>query len=168
MKDMKKILAALFSLALLPCLFAAEEDFSDVEIDEPFRTCLTAKRLYMKTEGVKGFITPDQKKVVVCVVSTPGKGKSGSALAKMIKVCRIKAQVELKKAEGFEISALTRVGNSISVVSDGKRTETETFSSFLDIAEERVSGIVQSWPVVGTWFSKDEKQFYLAIGTTAE
>ena len=83
----------------------------------------------------------------------------------MVKVCRIKAQVELLKADGYELSAFTKVEDRVVSVSDGKTEKIKSLSSFLDVAEEKVNGVVRSWPVVGTWFSKDGEEFYLAIGT---
>lgn len=158
-------------LSLLGGMFmltAAEKDFSEVDIEEAFYPYLTARKYTMQTTGVKEFRTPDKKRVVVCVVSTANKGKNGSALAQMIKVCRIKAQVELLKADGYELSAFTKVEDRMVQVSDGKKEKMKSLSSFLDIAEEKVNGEVRSWPVIGTWFSKDGEEFYLAIGAVLE
>ena len=151
-------------LALLN-VTAAEADFSDVDIEDAFRPYLTARKNTMRTTGVKEFRTPDSKRINVCVTSTPSKGRSGSAFAQMVKVCRIKAQVELLKADGYELSAFTKVEDRVVSVSDGKTEKIKSLSSFLDVAEEKVNGVVRSWPVVGTWFSKDGEEFYLAIGT---
>jgi len=151
-------------LALLN-VTAAEADFADVDIEDAFRPYLTARKNTMRTTGVKEFRTPDSKRIIVCVTSTPSKGRSGSAFAQMVKVCRIKAQVELLKADGYELSAFTKVEDRVVSVSDGKTEKIKSLSSFLDVAEEKVNGVVRSWPVVGTWFSKDGEEFYLAIGT---
>lgn len=152
--------------AMLFCntAWGAESDFSEVDIEDAFYPYLTARKYLMKTAGVKEFRTPDKKRIIVCVVSTPNKGENGSAFAQMVKVCRIKAQVELLKADGYELSACTKVENRIIQVSDGKKEKIKSLSSFLDVAEENVSGVVRTWPVIGTWFSKDRKEFYLAIG----
>ena len=152
------LLGGMFMLA------AAEKDFSEVDIEDAFHPYLTARKYTMQTTGVKEFRTPDKKRIVVCVVSTANKGKNGSAMAQMIKVCRIKAQVELLKADGYELSAFTKVEDRMVQVSDGKKEKMKSLSSFLDIAEEKVNGEVRSWPVIGTWFSKDGEEFYLAIG----
>lgn len=156
----------LCTAVLLTCIYArgTEKDFSEVDIEDAFYPYLTAKKYIMRTTGVKEFRTPDKKRIIVCVVSTAVNGKSGSAMAKMIKVCRIKAQVELLKADGYELSACTKVEDRMVQVSDGKKEKIKTLSSFLDVAEEKAQGIVRSWPVVGTWFSKDGTEFYLAIG----
>ena len=147
---------------------AAEKDFSEVDIEDAFYPYMTARKRTMQTTGVKEFRTADKKRIVVCVVSTPNKGKNGSALAQMIKVCRIKAQVELLKADGYELSAFTKVEDRMVEVTDGKKEKMESLSSFLNVAEEKVNGVVRSWPVIGTWFSKDGQEFYLAIGAVLE
>ena len=156
----------LFLLLAVGCTIAtaAENDFSKVNIEAAFRPYLTSRKSTMQTPGVKEFKTFDKKRIVVCVASTPNKGQNSSALSKMIKVCRIKAQVELLKADGYELSAFTKVEDRIVQVSDGTREKMESLSSFLDVAEEKVNGTVRSWPVVGTWFSGDGEEFYLAIG----
>lgn len=118
----------------------------------------------MTITGVQEFTAPDKKRIIVCIASTPSKGNSGAAVAKMIKVCRIKAQVELLKAEGYELSAFTQVGDKIISQDDGVHKKIESISSYLSVAEEKINGIVRSWPVIGTWFSKDGKEFYLAVG----
>ena len=162
---MKRILTIAGCLLSLLTVTAAEKDFSDVDIEDAFRPYLTARKNTMRTTGVKEFRTPDRKRIIVCVTSTPSKGRSGSAFAQMVKVCRIKAQVELLKADGYELSAFTKVEDRMVQVSDGKKEKIKSLSSFLDVAEEKVKGVVRSWPVVGTWFSKDGEEFYLAIGT---
>ena len=163
MKKKNRMLIFLLLTGVL-ALGAAEKDFSDVEIEDEFYPYLTARKSLMQTTGVKEFRTPDKKRVIVCVVSTSSKGKNGSAIAKMIKVCRIKAQVELLKADGYELSACTKAEDRMVRVSDGKNEKIKTISLFLDVAEEKVNGVVRSWPVIGTWFSKDGEEFYLAIG----
>ncbi|MBE6370522.1 MAG: hypothetical protein E7055_00415 [Lentisphaerae bacterium] len=145
-------------------LAAAEKDFSEVDIEEEFYPYMTARKNTMKATGVKEFLTPDKKRLIVCVVSTRNKGKNGSAMAQMIKVCRIKAQVELLKANGYKVSAFTKVEEQVVQTSDGQEKKIKSLSNYLNVAEEKVDGVVRSWPVIGTWFSKDGKEFYLAIG----
>lgn len=144
---------------------AAETDFGDVEIDEVFLPYLSAEKRFMQLTGVKEFVLKDQKqRIIVSIVSTPSKGKNASAVAKMIKICRIKAQVELLKAEGYELSAFTKIEDRVVSIDDGQNNKIVSVSTYLNVAEEKVKGLVHSWPVVGTWFSKDGTEFYLAVG----
>jgi hypothetical protein len=155
-------------LTLAAAVFAgaAEADFSDVEVEEPFYPYLTAKKRFMELPGVKEFTSPDGKsRIIVCVTSTASKGNGARALADMIKVCRIKAQVELCKADGYELSAFERAEDHIVSIGDGKHEKIQSVSSYLNVAEERVNSVVRTWPVIGTWYSKDGSEFYLAIGT---
>ena len=164
MHDLK---ICLLALALLPAVFsgAAEADFSDVEVEEPFYPYLTAKKRFMELPGVKEFTSPDGKaRIIVCVTSTASKGSGARALAEMIKVCRIKAQVELCKADGYELSAFQKVEDRFVSIGDGKNEKIQSVSSYLNVAEERVNSVVRTWPVIGTWYSKDGSEFYLAIG----
>ena len=166
----KKWLLSLFTLLLLlyncnGSVFAAETDFDDVEIDAVFHPYLVAKKHFMQFTGVKEFMLNNQKqRIIVSVTSTPSKGKNSSALANMIKICRIKAQVELLKADGYELSSFTKVEDRVVSIDNGQSSEIKSVSSYLNIAEEKVNGVVRSWPVVGTWFSKDGTEFYLAVG----
>ena len=146
-------------------LAAAVSDFSDVEIDDEFLPFLTAKKRFMTSSGVKEFTIPGQKgRIIVCVVSVASKGNSARAVANMTKVCRIKAQVELLKTQGVEMSAFTQVADKVVSIDDGKQKKVKSISTYLSVAEEKVNGIVRAMPVIGTWYSKDKTEFYLAIG----
>ena len=147
-------------------LTAAVSDFSDVEIEDEFLPFLTAKKRFMTSSGVKEFTVPGKKdRIIVCIVSVASKGNSARAVANMTKVCRIKAQVELLKTQGVEMSAFTQVADKVISIDDGEQKKVESISAYLSVAEEKVNGIVRAMPVVGTWFSKDKTEFYLAVGT---
>ena len=166
---MKKFLfygiLVIFTLMALP-LSAAVSDFSDVEIDDEFLPFLTAKKRFMTSSGVKEFTVPGKKdRIIVCVVSVASKGNSARAIANMTKVCRIKAQVELLKTQGVEMSAFTQVADKVVSIDDGKQKKVKSISTYLSVAEEKVNGIVRAMPVIGTWYSKDKTEFYLAVGT---
>ena len=157
------LLLLVFSAAIFSS--AAEADFEQVDIDENFYPYLTAKKRFMQLPGLKEFVPPDGKsRIIVCITSTDVRGKNAKALANMIKVCRVKAQVELLKAERSELSAFQKVEDRVVSTDDGKEQKLLSLSSYLDVAEERVKGVVRTWPVVGTWYSKDKTEFYLAIG----
>lgn len=165
---MKKLLIygilGFLTLATLP-LNAAASDFANVEIDNDYLPFLTAKKRFMTSSGLKEFNIPGQKgRVVVCVVSVASKGSSARAIANMTKVCRIKAQVELLKTQKVEMSAFTKVADKIVSVDDGKTRKILSISSYLNVVEERVNGVVKAMPVIGTWFAKDKTEFYLATG----
>ena len=146
-------------------LAAAVSDFADVEINDEFLPFLTAKKHFMETPGLKEFTIPGQKgRIIVCVVSVASKGNSARAVANMTKVCRIKALVELLRMQQVEISAFTQVADKFVSIDDGKQQKVKSLSSYLNIVEERVDGVVKAMPVIGTWFSKDKSEFYLAIG----
>lgn len=164
MKPFFRICALAVALAASAAGRAAEADFADVDIDEVFHPFLTARKRFMEQSGVKVFALPDGGKAVVCVVSTRSKGTSAAARAAMYKVCRVKAQSELLKADGYELSALSRVESRVICVDDGKRQTIRSVAELLDIAEEKATGEVRSWPVIGTWYSLDGSEFYLAIG----
>ena len=167
MKNLLKIQSTmLFTLVLFTSysVCAGVNDFSDVNIDDNFLPYLSNKKHFMSTPGVREFNTNNNERIIVCVVSMPSKGKSESDFVKMVKICRIKAQVELLKAKEYELSAFTRVEDKYICKNDGVRKEIKSLSSYLNVVEERVEGVVQAWPVIGTWFSKDEKEFYLAVG----
>ena len=165
MMNIKQLLTGLL-LAGCCLSYAAEvSGFTGVEIDDGFLPFLAAKKRLMKTPGVKEFSLPGNRgRIIICIVSVASKGDSADAIAKMMKVCRIKAQVELIKVQEVEISAFTRVEEKIVSVDDGVRKKVESLSSYLDIAEERVHGVVKAMPVIGTWFSHDKRVFYLAVG----
>lgn len=146
-------------------LTAAVTDFAEVEIEDEFLPFLAAKKRLMKTTGVKEFKLPGKTgRMIICIVSVASKGNSARAVANMTKVCRIKAQAELLKTQGVEMSAFTQVADKVVSIDDGKQKKVESISSYLSVTEERVNGVVRSMPVIGTWFSKDKTEFYLAVG----
>ena len=158
------IAAAIVFATVMP-LSAAVSDFSDVEIDDEFLPFLTAKKRFMTSPGVKEFTVPGRKdRIIVCVVSVASKGNSARAIANMTKVCRIKAQVELLKTQGVEMSAFTQVADKVVSTDDGKQQKVKSLSTYLNVVEERVDGVIKAMPVIGTWFSKDKTEFYLATG----
>ena len=164
-KNIFFIAAAIVFATVMP-LSAAVSDFSDVEIDDEFLPFLTAKKRFMTSSGVKEFTVPGRKdRIIVCVVSVASKGNSARAIANMTKVCRIKAQVELLKTQGVEMSAFTQVADKVVSIDDGKQKKVKSISTYLSVAEEKVNGIVRAMPVIGTWYSKDKTEFYLAVGT---
>ena len=119
----------------------------------------------MKTTGVKEFKLPGKTgRMIICIVSVASKGKSARAIANMTKVCRIKAQAELLKTQGVEMSAFTQVADKVVSIDDGKQQKVKSLSTYLNVVEERVDGVVKAMPVIGTWFSKDKTEFYLAVG----
>ena len=147
-------------------LAAAVSDFSDVEIEDEFLPFLAAKKRLMKTTGVKEFKLPGKTgRMIICIVSVASKGKSARAIANMTKVCRIKAQAELLKTQGVEMSAFTQVADKVVSIDDGKQQKVKSLSTYLNVVEERVNGVVRAMPVIGTWYSKDKTEFYLAVGT---
>ena len=159
------IAAAIVFATVMP-LSAAVSDFSDVEIDDEFLPFLTAKKRFMTSSGVKEFTVPGKKdRIIVCIVSVASKGNSARAIANMTKVCRIKAQAELLKTQGVEMSAFTQVADKVVSIDDGKQRKVKSISTYLSVAEEKVNGIVRAMPVIGTWYSKDKTEFYLAVGT---
>lgn len=158
------IAAAIVFATVMP-LSAAVSDFSDVEIDDEFLPFLTAKKRFMTSSGVKEFTVPGKKdRIIVCIVSVASKGNSARAIANMTKVCRIKAQVELLKTQGVEMSAFTQVADKVVSTDDGKQQKVKSLSTYLNVVEERVDGVIKAMPVIGTWFSKDKTEFYLATG----
>jgi hypothetical protein len=166
MKNLFSFVIFLIITLLGQQLFAGVSDFYDVDIDEEFLPFLTAKKRFMKTPGVKEFnLKNPKRKMIVCVVSVESKGKLAKDIAKMIKVCRRKAQVELLKLEGVEVSAFDKAAEKIVSIDDGKKKKVKSLSLYLSVTEERVNGIVKAMPVIGTWFSKDQTEFYLAVGT---
>ena len=147
------------ALAALP-LAAAVSDFAEVEIDDEFLPYLAAKKRLMTSSGVKEFTVSGKKdRIIVCIVSVASKGETPRAIANMTKVCRIKAQAELLKTQGVEMSAFTQVKDEVVSIDDGKQQKVKSVSSYLNIVEERVNGVVRAMPVIGTWFSKDKSEF---------
>lgn len=155
-----------FCLLLGLNIVAAEADFRDVQIEKPFKALLTKKKEHMSLPGLKEFREADGTRHIVCIVSMASKGTTAKAKMTMTKICRTKAAAELLRAIEVEISGITRFEEKITSVSDGKKEKITSISNYLNVIEERVHGVVQTMPVVGTWYSLDGTEFYLAIGQT--
>ena len=157
--------AAIFSSFFAINTQAGVSDFSNVEIEDDFLPYLAAQKRFMQYGGIKEFKIPgEESRVIVCVVSVPSKGFSARAVSNMIKVCRIKAQVELLKVQQVEVSTVTKIEDRVVSVSDGKKETVKSISDYLNVVKEKAYGVVKAMPVIGTWYSKDKKEFFLAVG----
>ena len=54
------------------------------------------------------------------------------------------------------MSAFTQVADKVVSIDDGKQQKVKSLSTYLNVVEERVDGVVKAMPVIDTWFSKDK------------
>ena len=165
---MAGLLLGLPLLVLTPGLASAgdaSQNFSNIDIEEPYREYLLAARMLMEYAGTKFIKLEDGRIVTISVAMTDVKGNSPKERMRQRKVCRAKALKSfLEETKGIKVVAFSRTKDETRVVvEDGVETGTSSFE-FLDLTLTEAEGWVQSMPVVGTWMSKDGAFFYLALG----
>jgi tetratricopeptide (TPR) repeat protein len=158
---------ALLLLAL--ALPGDETPFSDVAIDEPFRSCLLASRLLMDTTGAKVLRLPDGNYLVLAVASAPLEDDTARERAAAEKVCRAAALKELLGAtQGVQVAQVEKVKERTVITLEDGKEKGKSVSEVLQVTTARVAGLTREMPVVGRWRSRDGKVLYMATGVVCD
>ena len=139
--------------------------FATVDISPPFDEYLAAKPLLMEYAGATVIKLKDGRMVILSVASTTVNNNSAKDRLRMQKVCKSKALANLvAEAKGIQVAYASKVEDRTQVtVENGKETG-KSIEDVLEVSETTVEGLVANLPVVGTWYSKDQSVFYLAVG----
>lgn len=139
--------------------------------EEPFASCLKADPILLQFGGARLIKLPEiNQAVIVSVASTAVKDNTAADRIRMQKVCRSKALAELlSQQKGLQVNyALRTEDKTVVVYQDGGREEATSLESTLETTSAHVEGLIQSLPVVATWYSAAGDMYYLAIGTVVD
>jgi hypothetical protein len=142
---------------------------SSMAAEEPFASYLRADPLLLQYGGTSIIRLPGNSgSMILSVASTAVRDRSAADQVRMQKVCRNRAIAELllKKKELQVKYAIETKDQTVVVVWDGKE-DAASIESTMETTSAQVEGLVQSLPVVGTWYSRTGEMFFLAVGGIA-
>lgn len=146
-----------------PEMAFAEKQFREVEVEKPFLDHLIQDPDFMHEGGARIFEGDGGEMALIGVGTVVTNNYSPESIQKARRKGEIQARTKiLELKEGVEISTSRRVKEDFS--SDSKTGEKISLSSFFQVTEARVEGLVQQFPIVGTWWSKDRMTLYVAVG----
>lgn len=159
---MLKINTYLLLLVVSVCnLHAKEATFTDVEIEESFKSLITADKMMMDFGGVRMVEKPDGTKFLYAIAYTKNKDRMKQRV-----IAKSKAYRDLvAHLNGVKIEANKKLNKVKTITTDADGGVTYTIVKSIDetIVTE-VKGQIKALPVVGTWKSSDGSMYYLAVG----
>ena len=162
----KAIIVAM--VCLVPLLMVAQSEtnrFSQVRIEAPFDQYLESNPFLMEYAGAKIIKLGDGQKMIISVASTMVKDDSTQDRLRQQKVCKVKALANiLSETKSIQVSTSAKVNDRTVVTVVNGNESGKSIEELLDVSESKVSGVVKSLPIVGTWYSRSGDMFYLAIG----
>lgn len=159
---------------LLLCLIvtgneSAADDFTDVQIREPYRSYLLADPLLMHVTGAKVVELSHGRKMVMAVASMVPASTSPRHRIEAERICRIKALAYLvAQRNPVQIVHTEEVKDRVVIRIQYGHEDAESVSDLRETIRTHVEGSTRGLPVVGRWLSRDRSTLYLAIGMIAD
>lgn len=138
--------------------------------DEPFASYLKADAMLLQFGGTRAIMLPQTNSaMILSVASTAVKDNSASDRIRMQKVCRNKALAALlSQDKGLQVRyAIKTEDQTVVALREGKEVAA-SLESTLETTAAAVEGFAKDLPVVGTWYSRDQGLFFLALGRITE
>ncbi len=155
-------LTLIFSGLFLEQRIAGSEQsaFEDVAIRPPFRNALLSDPAFMRQGGARVILCAGDVRLLLGVAKLLA--QPGESTDKLTRKGEIRARAALLEfSNGAEISRHRGQKESTDRLQGNKATL--SISSFFDIVQSKVKGKIRQLPVVGTWWSRDFKFFYVAV-----
>ena len=155
-------------LLLLPISTTAQANdtslpFRSIVIEAQFYDVLIQHPEFMQEGGAKVFSLNDGSCLLLGIAKTFPDGRSPETILRAKREGEILARAEILSFSGDIQISTSRVAKTGSLQTE-KTNGTILLSSFLQITETRVEGIIWQLPIVGTWWSEDNKTLYVAVG----
>jgi len=137
--------------------------FQSVVIDPSFHDALIQDPEFMQEGGARLFDLNDGSCLLIGIAKTFPDGRSPETILRTKREGEILARAEILSFCGDIQISTSRVAKTGSLQTE-KTNGTISLSSFLLITETRAEGIIRQLPIVGTWWSEDNKTLYVAVG----
>lgn len=140
--------------------------FSEVEIEAPFQNLLLLNPEFMHYGGARLFAGDNGSQALIGIGKVLPEDNSPKTMPQMRRIGEIHARAAILELGG-EIEITTSRGldeRSLQGRGNGKKV---SLSSFFQVTETRVEGLIKQLPVIGTWWSSNQSAFYVAVGKTA-
>lgn len=150
-------LIVIIFLLLEPCRAQDGTNFREVEIEAPFHNLLLNHPEFMEEGGARVFIGEDGTKYLIGISKVISEDNNEESIQQAIRIGEILSRTAiLEFKEGIEISNYRK----LKECADNKIS----LSSFFQVTEARVEGIVKNLPIIGSWWSPNRNTLYVAVG----
>lgn len=147
----------------------AADDFTDVQIREPYRSYLLADPLLMQVTGAKLIELGNGRRIVMAVASVVPESTAPRHRLEAERVCRVKAMAHIiARRNPVQVVHSEQVKERVIIRIENGREHAGSTSEVLETIRTRVEGTTQDLPVVGRWLSHDRSTLYLAVGTVID
>jgi len=155
-------------LLLLPISITAQANdtslpFRTIAIESQFYDVLIQHPGFMKEGGARLFDLNDSSCLLIGIARTFLDNRLPQTILRAKREGEILARTEILSFSGDIQISTSRVAKTGSLQTE-KTNGTISLSSFLQITETKVEGIIRQLPIVGTWWSEDNKTLYVAVG----
>ena len=138
--------------------------FQNVNFDSAYASALLAEPILMETGGANVLTTIDGTRMVVAVGTAEIRASSPRESIRQRKVAQARAEGQLVSWVKSRVNTRTTITEKVFAIQDGSGATTITSDSFEEIVRESAEGVISGLQPIGTWTSKDNQIFYLAIG----
>lgn len=141
------------------------KQFQKIKITAGYNSILLENPLLMELTGAKAIKMKNGNTILISVSSVVLENESPKAELDGIKIARSKALANLAaEIHGVQVFRLEKLDEKTQLTIENGKEKGKSISSFLQITEAKVEGIVKNMQPIGSWYSADGKVFYLAIG----
>lgn len=144
--------------------------YNQLEITEPkfkkeFIPYVCSDPIILNQGGTRIYKLNDKQFVLFSVGLGTAKNNTVQERINQKNMAKVKAMSNLLKLNGVQITAFEKFSEKVKIshTADGIE-QYETSAIFLQKIREFAEGHARSLPTIGTWYSKDKKFFFTAIG----
>ncbi len=138
--------------------------FQNVNLDSAYASALLGQPLLMETGGANVLTTIDGVRMVVSVGTAEIRESSPRESIRQRKVAQTRAEGQLVSWLKSRVNVQTTMKEKVFVIQDDSGVTTIASESFEEIIRESAEGVISGLQPIGTWTSKDNQIFYLAVG----
>ena len=142
------------------------ERFHDVQIEAAYAMALLdSPILMMNGDDVKVMTDADGRRMIISVGKAEIRNTSAKDRIRQIKAAQMRAIRQLLLWTESHITTKSTMTEQTIVTKTGNETHVDEIETYQEITKEEADGVVKGLPTIGTWTSKDNQIFYLAIGS---
>jgi hypothetical protein len=142
------------------------ERFHDVQIEAAYAMALLdSPILMMNGDDVKVMTDVDGRRIIVSVGKAEIRNTNAKDRIRQIKAAQMRATRQLLLWTESHITTKSTMTEQTIVTKTGNETHVDEIETYQEITKEEAEGVVKGLPTIGTWTSKDNQIFYLAIGS---
>lgn len=142
------------------------ERFHDVQIEAAYAPALLASPILMTNgDDVKVMTDINGRRMIISVGKAVIRNENAKDKIRQIKAAQMHALQRLLLWTESHITTKITMTEQTIVSKTGNETHVDEIETYQEITKEEAEGVVKGLPTIGTWTSKDNQIFYLAIGS---